>query len=116
MKTPRKRSRPSKLGDTTFPATLAKRQFGRVLDAALQKGKVEITKHGRARAVVLSMEAYEALVQRPAATNLDTLRAEWDAMFEKMQTPAARKAYDALFKATPEELGKAAVGSARQGG
>jgi prevent-host-death family protein len=116
MRAAPKRPRRSKNIETTFPATLAKREFGRVLDAALQKGKVEITRHGKARAVVLSIEAYEALAQRSAASNLDALRAEWDAMFENMQTAAAQKAYSALFKATPEDLGKAAVWWARQGG
>ena len=35
-----------------------------------------------------------------------------DALVARMNTPAAKTAYDALFKATPSELGAAAVKAA----
>jgi prevent-host-death family protein len=45
----------------TITATEAKNAFGRVLDTALSRGVVAITKRERVHAVVLSVEAYDAL-------------------------------------------------------
>ena len=86
---------------------------GLFLDAALVRGEVVITKHDEPKAVVLSMEAYRALKGRISPA-LEELRAEWDAIVERMQTPKARAARDALFEATPEELGRRAVEGARK--
>lgn len=38
------------------------------------------------------------------------MRAQFDALVERMQTPEARAAMDRAFRATPEELGAAARG------
>ena len=45
-----------------FSATEAKNSFGRVLDAASSQGMVAITKRDRPTAVVLSLDAYQALL------------------------------------------------------
>lgn len=99
----------------SFSATDAKNAFGTVLEKALAKGMVAITKRDRAKAVLLSVEEYEALLER-APDPLKTLSAEFDAVVTRMQTPKAKAAGKALFKATPAELGKAAVTGARKRG
>jgi prevent-host-death family protein len=115
MRPKRKRSQVVKGANISFPATVAKNEFGRVLEAALERGTVVITKHDAPKAVLLSMEAYRALAGRTESV-LDALTGEFDAMFERMQTPGARKARNALFAATPAELGRAAAAAARKGG
>ncbi|HET7921659.1 MAG TPA: type II toxin-antitoxin system Phd/YefM family antitoxin [Gammaproteobacteria bacterium] len=99
----------------SFSATTAKNAFGTVLERALTKGMVTITKRDKARAVLLSMEEYEALLER-APDPLKTLGAEFDALVKRMQSPKARAAGKALFKATSAKLGKAAVAGARKRG
>lgn len=91
----------------TITATEAKNAFGRVLDTALSRGVVAITKREKVRAVVLSIEAYDAL-RESSARVLAGLDAEFDALVGAMQTPEARAAGDALFAATPAALGRAA--------
>lgn len=99
----------------SFSATEAKNTFGTVLETALNKGMVAITKQDKTRAVLLSMEEYQALLER-APDPLKTLSAEFDALEARMQTPKAKAAGKALFKATPAELGRAAANSARKRG
>ena len=94
----------------TITATAAKNAFGRVLDTALSRGVVAITKREKVRAVVLSIEAYDALRQGSSSAQvLADLDAEFDALAASMRTPAARAAGEALFAATPAALGRAAV-------
>src|SRR5438552_17142108 len=50
----------------------AKSEFGRVLDLAIQGRAIVITKHAAARAVLLSVENFNAL-SRAGATSLQTL-------------------------------------------
>ncbi|MDE2400774.1 MAG: type II toxin-antitoxin system Phd/YefM family antitoxin [Burkholderiales bacterium] len=91
-----------------FSATEAKNSFGRVLDTAFSQGMVAITKRDRPTAVVLSMDAYQALLdgqQQP----LDSLSHEFDALLQRMQSPASRDALMDAFDASPEEMGQAAV-------
>lgn len=45
----------------------------------------------------------------PADQRLNTLKGEWDAMFDAMQAPGAHEAMQRAFNYTPEELGAAAV-------
>ncbi|MGH8398343.1 MAG: type II toxin-antitoxin system Phd/YefM family antitoxin [Gammaproteobacteria bacterium] len=99
----------------SFSATDAKNTFGTVLEKALNKGMVAITKRDKTRAVLLSMEEYQALLER-APDPLMTLSAEFDALEARMQAPKAKSAGKALFKATPAELGRAAVSGARKRG
>src|SRR5437867_1449757 len=74
---------------SSVTATEAKTQFGRVLETVLRGGTVVITKHDTPKAVVLSVDEFNALTSSPAST-LDTLSAEFDAMLARMQTPKAR--------------------------
>lgn len=91
----------------TITATEAKNAFGKVLDTALARGVVAITKREKVRAVVLSIEAYDTL-RGGSEKLLASLDAEFDALVGAMRTPAARAAGDALFTATPPALGRAA--------
>jgi prevent-host-death family protein len=94
-------------------ATVAKNEFGRVLDVALSGGRVVVTKHDVPRAVLISAEEYAAM-RGETEVDLDALEAEFDALIEAMQKPKARAATDALFTASPAALGKAAVTQTRK--
>ena len=96
-----------------FTATAAKNSFGALMDALAAHGAVAITSRSAPRAVLLSVEEYEALVAK-VPDPLESLRGEFDALVDRMQTPRARKAVDALFSATPEQLGDAAVKQSRR--
>ena len=45
-----------------YSATVAKNEFGRVLDLALEHGGVVITRHNNPKAVLLSASEYQALL------------------------------------------------------
>jgi antitoxin Phd len=99
----------------TFTATAAKNVFGRVLDTAVEKGAVAITRHDAPKAVLLSIAEFDALVSAGGRT-LDTLAAEFDERLARMQTPRARKGMADAFAATPTRLGRAAVAAAKKRG
>ena len=86
----------------SFSATEAKNSFGQVLDRAIAKGMVAITRHHEPRAVLLAIDEYEALMAR-VEDPLDRLRDEFDALVARMQTPEARAAGEALFAASEPE-------------
>lgn len=94
-------------------ATRLKNEFGTVLEQAVRGGAVAITKHETPRAVLISYDEFQALV-RARTHNLGELRAEYDTLLARMQTPKARKGMEAAFDATPAELGRAAVKAGRQ--
>ena len=48
-----------------------------------------ITKHDQPKAILLSVDDFTALAKATEST-LDTLSADFDAMFARMQTPRAR--------------------------
>jgi prevent-host-death family protein len=99
---------------SSFTATDAKKQFGRVLDMGLRRGgAVIITKHDAPKAIILSMDEFNALAKATERT-LDTLSADFDAMLARMQTPRTRAQMKAAFGASPKELGKAAVAATRK--
>jgi antitoxin Phd len=97
----------------TFSATLAKNSFGEVLDRAMAKGIVAITRRNRPHAVVLSIEEYEALTGR-LEDPLESLRGEFDALVGRMQTSQAKAAGKALFAVTRGRRGPAARSAARR--
>ncbi|HXI24679.1 MAG TPA: type II toxin-antitoxin system prevent-host-death family antitoxin [Pyrinomonadaceae bacterium] len=99
----------------SYTATQAKHEFGRVLEQAIHGSTVVITKHDAPRAVLISMDRFKALQEAPQL-KLDTLTNEFDALLERMQTPAARKAMTRAFNASPKQLGRAAVAAARKRG
>jgi len=97
----------------TMKATKAKNQMGQMLETVMQGGVVLITKHETPKAAVISIEEYERL-SRAAEARLDALTSEFDALFDRMQTPEARAAMQAAFDASPEQLAQAALEFARK--
>ena len=93
-------------------ASEAKSEFGRVLEMAIQGGAVVITKHDAPKAVLISVENFNAL-SGAAETKLDNLNREFDALLARMQTPTARRGMKTAFAAVGKQLGKAAVAAAR---
>jgi prevent-host-death family protein len=106
-------------GETREPslvsASQAKSEFGRVLEIAIRGGAVVITKHDAPKAVLISVERFNAL-SGAAGTNLETLSREFDALLARMQTSRARRGMKAAFAASGRRLGSAAVAAARSGG
>jgi len=106
-------------GETLEPSSVsaseAKSEFGRVLEMAIQGGAVVITKHDAPRAVLISVENFNAL-SGAAQTKLDTLSQEFDALLARMQTVEARRGMKAAFGAPGKRLGKAAVAATRSRG
>ena len=89
-------------------ATEAKTRFGPLLETAIRGGSVIITKHDMPKAVLLSMEEFEALGgSRPP--DLHALSGEFDSLLARLQTPGHRKALKSAFDATPRELGRLAI-------
>jgi antitoxin Phd len=103
------RSERSKAADAPqISASVAKNTFGRVLDRVAREGRLAITKHDEPCAVLISIDEYRALVGAEEVT-LNTLSAEFDALFERMQHPGAAAAMQKAFAMTPAELGRVAV-------
>ena len=100
---------------TSMTATDAKTDFGRILETATAGGVVIITKHDVPKAVLISVEEFDAL-SKAAKGEIDTLSGEFDTLLARMQTPAWRAKMKAAFNATPKQLGKAAVAAARKRG
>ncbi len=98
----------------TVTATEAKNQFGPLLESAMRGQAVVITKHDVPKAVLLSVKEYESLVAANRPPDIGALRAEFDELLAQMQTPENTRAWEALFKASPAELGRLAVEYAKQ--
>lgn len=96
----------------TVPSTTAKNEFARVLELAVHRGPVRITKNRKPRAVLVSIESYEELLQLRRRL-LDDLSGDFDGLLARMQQPDAVAAADDLFDASPDELGQAAIAGAR---
>jgi len=108
-------SRGEKSEPSSVTASEAKSEFGRVLEMAVQGGAVVITKHDAPKAVLISVEDFNAL-SRATETRLDTLSHEFDALLARMQTPGARLGMKSAFSASAKQLGKAAAAAARRRG
>jgi prevent-host-death family protein len=95
-----------------IPASRLKNAPGSIIDQAAAGRPVVITKHRANRVVILSFDDFTdlALAKEPG---LGALEARFDALFEAMQKPAAKRGAEAAFAASPEALGKAAVAAAR---
>jgi prevent-host-death family protein len=100
---------------STFGATEAKNEFGRVLQEAANQGIVVITRHDQPEAIVLSIDEFKELAGA-RERKLEALGAEFDALLARMQAPAARAGVKAAFDATPARMGEAAVQAARKRG
>jgi prevent-host-death family protein len=98
-------------GTLTFTSTEAQSQFGRVFDTAVGDQVVVITRHNAPRAVLMSIDRYNALLGAGAAA-LDSLASEFDALLDRLQAPAARSGLQQAFDAPPHELARAAIAEA----
>ena len=108
-------SRGETLEPSSVSASEAKSEFGRVLEMAIQGGAVVITKHDAPKAVLISVENFNAL-SSAADTKLDTLNQEFDALLARMQSSKAHRGMKAAFAASGKRLGKAAVAAMRSRG
>ena len=97
----------------SYTATEAKSEFGRLLEQAIQGTTVLITKHNSPRAVLISLDHFQALQESPQA-KLNFLTEQFDTLLERMQSPKARRGMAAAFGANNKQLGKAAVAAARK--
>jgi prevent-host-death family protein len=95
----------------SIAAAKAKNEFGAVLEQAVTHGAVAITRHDAPKAVLVSYAEFSSLVQA-RMRSLDDLSADFDNLLARMQTPAARRGVEAAFRASPTELGRAAVAAA----
>jgi antitoxin Phd len=105
--------RGERVDPSSFTATEAKNEFGRVLELVIQGGVVVITKHQAPKAVLVSLDQFNKLAHT-TERRLDTLSNEFDALLARMQTPKARAGMKAAFDASPKQLGRAAVLAARK--
>jgi antitoxin Phd len=96
-------------------ATEAKNEFGRLFETAIAGRPVVITKHGTAKAVLMSKAGFDAL-SGIRDVDLDALSDEFDTMLARMQKSRARTAMRRAFAALPDELGRAAVAATRRRG
>jgi prevent-host-death family protein len=99
----------------SFTATEVKNEFGRILEKAIQGETVVITKHDSPKAVLISVDQFNALKHAPEF-KLDALSGEFYALLARMQSSNARTAMKAAFSSSPQQLGKAAVLAARKHG
>ena len=98
-------------GLPSVPATRLKNAFADVWDLVSKRGAVAITRHEKPKGILISVERYQELVNagRPS---LEALTAEYDGLVAKLQTEESRRGLAAAFRASPEELGAAAVEAA----
>lgn len=99
----------------SISSTEAKNTFGKVLGRVIRGTLVSITQHDQVSAVLMSVETYEALLAQ-RGDPLVQLRDRFDQRFAAMQTPKAKAGVRALFEATPQELGRAAVAEVKKRG
>jgi prevent-host-death family protein len=97
----------------SITATVAKNEFGRVLEKVLHGGFMVITKHDDPKAVLISVDEFNEISNAPGL-KLDTLSGEFDALLASMQRPEARAGMKGAFGASPKQLGQAAVAAARR--
>jgi len=98
----------------TISATELKNATADVFEQVASRRAVAITRHDKPRAVLLSVEQYEALTGEKNPDWLEKLHEEYRGLLDRMQGPEQRAAAEKLFKATPEELGEAALWAAQQ--
>lgn len=98
----------------TISATELKNATADVFEQVAARRAVAITRHEKPRAVLLSVEEYEALTGQQNPDWLAQLHEEYRGMLDRMQGPEQRAAAEKLFKATPEELGEAALWAAQR--
>lgn len=94
-------------------ATELKNSTADVIDQVAARRAIAITRHDKPRAVLISIEEYEALTGQDPEW-LEDLKRKYQGLLDSMQGPEQQAAAERLFQATPEELGAAAVLAARK--
>lgn len=97
----------------TVTATQLKHSTADVLDQVSAGNAVVITRHDKARAVLISVDQYNDLIAGESSL-LAELKTEYRTMLDEMQSPEQKEAALRLFEATPDELGAAAVKGAQK--
>jgi prevent-host-death family protein len=97
----------------SIPAEELKNAPGAVLEQAAKGRAVVVTRRSAPRAVILSIEDFQALA-RDRSPDLAELEGRFNGLVASMQTKESRAGVAALFRATPSELGRAATGAARK--
>ncbi|ARU05037.1 hypothetical protein CCO03_10375 [Comamonas serinivorans] len=86
-------------------ASRVKNQWADVVREVQAKGSVAVTKHARVELVLLTPDAYTALLhdaqaaQQQAQAQLEALNARFDAQLHRLQAPQASQALTDLFAA-----------------
>ncbi len=94
-------------------ATELKNSTADVIEQVAARRAIAITRHDKPRAVLVSIEEYEALTGQDPEW-LEGLKQKYQGLLDSMQGPEQRSAAERLFQATPEELGAAAVLAAQK--
>lgn len=97
----------------TITATELKNATADVFDQVAARRAVAITRHDKPRAILLSLEQYQALTGDQPDW-LKALHSEYRGMLDQMQGPEQRARASRAFNATPEGLGEAALWGAQQ--
>ena len=92
----------------SFTATVAKNEFGHVLNLVAEARAVVITKHDTPTAVIVSYPQFQALTQA-STRQWNTLSADFDELLAGMQSAKSRVGLSAAFDASPAEVGRAAA-------
>jgi len=96
-----------------IPAEELKNSPGAVIDRASAGQAVVVTRRSAPRAVILSIEDFQALA-RDRSPGLGELEGRFDELVATMQTRESKSGVAALMRASPEDLGRAAVAAARK--
>lgn len=92
-------------------ATELKSDIANVFRRLGPRDALAVSNHRQLKGVIVGVDEYIELL-RLRENMLGALEAELDRQFASMQTPAAARAVEQLFRATPAELGAAAVAAA----
>src|SRR6202790_4198218 len=98
----------------SFTITEFKERAREVIDLVEEHKAGAILRHKMPDAVLISASDYVEFMKLKRE-RLNFLTQRYDEMVARMQTPAAAAGVDALFDASPEELGRAAVAAATRG-
>jgi prevent-host-death family protein len=98
----------------SFSITEFKERAREVIDSVANHKAVAILRHKMPDAVLISASDYVEFMKL-RRERLDFLTHRYDEMIAQMQTPGAAAGVDALFEASAEELGHAALAAARRG-
>ena len=88
----------------TVTTSQIKNEFGAILDKVTRVGAVAITDHGTPKAVLVSCEEFDSLVEARSRK----LSSELGHLLDRMQRPKAKKAMNTAFSAAPIKLGRGA--------